>query len=49
MPFSFLVTLFSSCTVGRWQTGAVMPVRAGYWPVRMLERVGEQSGLAEYA
>ena len=29
-----------------WHTGAVMPVRAGYWPTRMLERVGEHSGLA---
>ena len=26
-----------------------MPMRAGYWPVRMLDRVGEQSGLAAYA
>ena len=25
----------------------VMPMRAGYWPVRILERVGEQRGLAE--
>ena len=40
---------FSKMTCGRWQTGAVMPMRAGWRPVRMLARVGEQSGLAEYA
>ena len=34
-------------TWGSWQFGVVMPVRAGLRPVRMLERVGEQSGLAE--
>jgi K+-transporting ATPase ATPase B chain len=28
------------------EAGDVIPVRAGYWPTRMLERVGEQSGLA---
>ena len=38
---------FSSMTFGTWQTGAVMPMRAGARPVRMLARVGEQSGLAE--
>jgi hypothetical protein len=37
----------SSTTWGTWQFGVVMPVRAGLRPVRMLERVGEQSGLAE--
>ncbi len=37
----------SSTTCGRWQFGVVMPVRAGLSPVRMAERVGEQSGLAE--
>lgn len=41
-------SLFSNCTCGKWHTGAVMPVRAGYNPVRMLERVGEQSGLAAW-
>ena len=37
---------FWRCTAGRWQPGAVMPVRAGCCPTMMLERVGEQSGLA---
>ena len=37
----------SSTTCGRWQFGVVMPVRAGLRPVRIAERVGEQSGLAE--
>lgn len=36
-------------TWGRWQFGVVMPVLAGLRPVRIAERVGEQSGLAEYA
>ena len=29
-----------------WHDGEVMPMRAGYCPVRMLDRVGEHSGLA---
>lgn len=29
-----------------WQLGVVSMVVAGFRPVRMLERVGEQSGLA---
>ena len=37
----------SSTTCGTWQFGVVMPVRAGLRPVRMADRVGEQSGLAE--
>ena len=37
----------SSTTGGRWQFGVVMPVRAGLRPVRIAERVGEHSGLAE--
>ena len=36
-------------TSGTWQFGVVMPVRAGLSPVRTAERVGEHSGLAEYA
>ena len=36
-----------SVTLGRWQFGVVMPVRAGLSPVRMADRVGEQSGLDE--
>jgi hypothetical protein len=39
----------SSATSGKWQLGVVIPVRAGLSPVRMADRVGEQSGLAEYA
>ena len=35
--------------LGRWQFGVVIPVRAGLSPVRMEARVGEQSGLDEYA
>jgi len=34
-------------TAGSWQFGVVIPVRAGLSPVRIAERVGEQSGLAE--
>lgn len=42
-----LPVVASSTTCGRWQFGVVMPVRAGLSPVRIAERVGEQSGLAE--
>ena len=34
---------------GRWQFGVVIQVRAGLSPVKMEARVGEQSGLDEYA
>jgi hypothetical protein len=33
-------------TWSKWQLGAVIPVLAGVWPVMMLARVGEHSGLA---
>ena len=36
-----------SVTCGKWQLGAVIPVRAGLSPVRIAERVGEHSGLSE--
>jgi len=38
-----------STTCGTWQFGVVMPVRAGLSPVSTADRVGEHSGLAEYA
>ena len=46
-PLSLAVAF--STTFGKWQLGVVIPVRAGLSPVRMLARVGEQSGLEEYA
>ena len=33
-------------SVSRCAAGAVIPCRAGFWPVMMLARVGEQIGLA---
>ena len=38
-----------NATCGKWQVGEVMPCRATDCPVKMLARVGEQSGLEEYA
>ena len=46
-PLTGTVALKTS--FGKWRLGDVIPVRAGLSPVSTLARVGEQSGLEEYA
>ena len=45
--YALVVSDATRATLGKWQLGAVMPIRAGLSPVKRLARVGEQSGLDE--
>jgi hypothetical protein len=46
---AFLPVVACKTTLGSWQFGTVIPVRAGLCPVSNADRVGEHNGLAEYA